>query len=299
VRQISKTVRDNVEIDRPRIIDIVMWVRNGFPILNHSLKRIEEVIPSEYVNNRIMVDDGSSDDSAEVGRSFGWSVFKNEGRGVSLAANTALKQVKTELFASFEADLLLSDKWFQEVPKMIKGNVVVASGIRLIENPSSIKKLYEYEIKKRKHDDSGFFYGRSIDNTVYRTDIIKSMGGFPILPTTFGQDVVLATELLRRGFVWKVNYSVISVHFRRGLADELRHVYGSGRMADSIGLIVSGRTQSLAYFLLKLLLSPLRGFEVAIKKLDPRIIYTYPLLRYSYLKGIIESRREARAHLRS
>jgi hypothetical protein len=85
-------------------LDIVMWVKNGLPILSHSLKRLEEVIPHECVNNRTMVDDGSSDDSAEVGRSFGWTVVKNEGKGVSLAANTALKHVETTLFASFEAD---------------------------------------------------------------------------------------------------------------------------------------------------------------------------------------------------
>jgi hypothetical protein len=280
-------------------LDIVMWVKNGLPILSHSLKRIEEVIPSECLNNKILIDDWSSDDSAEVGRSFGWSVIKNEGKGVSLAANTALKHVETECFASFEADLLLSDKWFEEVPKMIKGNVVVASGIRLIENPSSMGKLYEYEIEKRKHGDSGFFYGRSIDNTIYRTDIIKSIGGFPVLSTIFGQDVVLATELSRRGYVWKVNYSVRSVHFRNGLTDELRHVHGSGKMADSIDFFILGRTQSYARLLSRLLFSPFRGLEISIKKLDPRIAYSYPLLRYSHFKGRVESRKKARAHLRS
>jgi hypothetical protein len=176
---------------------------------------------------------------------------------------------------------------------MIKGNVVVASGIRLIENPSYMGKLYEYEIEKRQYDDAGFYYGRSIDNTVYRTDIIKSIGGFPILPITFGQDIVLAAEHSRRGFVWKVNYSVRSVHFRRGLADELHHVYGSGKMADSIDYIVCGRTQSFARLSSILMFSPFRGLEVSIKKHDPRILYAYPLLRYSHFKGIIESRKRA------
>jgi glycosyltransferase involved in cell wall biosynthesis len=89
-------------------VDLVMWTKNGQATLPTVLKQIAKVIPSEFVNKKIISDDGSTDYTVEIAKSFGWSVFSNEGQGISDGANTALKHVESEYFISFEQDLILN-----------------------------------------------------------------------------------------------------------------------------------------------------------------------------------------------
>jgi len=119
-------------------IDLVMWTKNGAGTLPLVFNRISEVIPNKFVNNRIVVDDHSTDHTREIAKSFGWNVILNEGSGISDGANTALKYVKSEFFISFEQDLLLAKNWWEKIPKLLgKEKVAIASGIRLPNKPLS------------------------------------------------------------------------------------------------------------------------------------------------------------------
>ena len=72
-------------------VDLVMWTLNGEKTLPLVLSRINEVIPKDIVNQKLIVDDGSNDKTVAIARKYGWNVIKNEGKGISDAANTALK----------------------------------------------------------------------------------------------------------------------------------------------------------------------------------------------------------------
>ena len=52
-------------------VDLVMWTKNGAETLPLVLKRISEVIPNKFINKRIIVDDGSTDNISEIARDFG------------------------------------------------------------------------------------------------------------------------------------------------------------------------------------------------------------------------------------
>ena len=154
-------------------VDLVMWAKNGAETLPFVLKRIGEVIPDEFVNNRIIVDDNSTDDTREITRTFGWKVALNEGTGISDGANTALKRVETEFFISFEQDLLLAKDWWNKVPPLLleKENVAVASGIRIPDNPSVLRRLHEYiteNYREESRRDPTHFYGKTLDNAIYK-----------------------------------------------------------------------------------------------------------------------------------
>ena len=123
-------------------IDLVMWTKNGAETLPIVLKRINEVIPSEFVDNRVIVDDKSMDDTRNIAEACGWNVVFNEGRGISDSANTALKHVSSEYFISFEQDLFLASDWWRRVPRLLMDpKVAVASGIRLSNQPLALRKL--------------------------------------------------------------------------------------------------------------------------------------------------------------
>lgn len=278
-------------------VDLVMWIKDGSRTLPFVLKRIGEVIPEESVNNRIVVDDYSMDESREIANSFGWHTIFNEGKGICDAANTALKHVETDFFISFEQDLLLAREWWQEVPKHVsQPKVAIASGVRFPGQPMALRKLYEYIIEwcetRESHDAAGFLYSRTLDNTIYKTNIIRKLGGFPKLNVSSGLDNILAQQISSAGHEWKVIYDVRSIHLRKGLKDELSHQYWHGTCTDELNRILFNKPVDLRRRVLHLLLSPLMGLRIAIKKKASQAVYIYPLIHLNKLRGIINGRQK-------
>lgn len=278
-------------------VDLVMWTKNGAETLPIVLKRINEVIPSEFVDNRVIVDDKSMDDTRNIAEASGWNVVFNEGRGISDSANTALKHVSSEYFISFEQDLFLASDWWRRVPRLLMDpKVAVASGIRLSNQPLALRKLQEYAIEnyKMKEKEEEFFpYLKTLDNTIYKTKIMRQIGGFPTFSVSAGVDHILAQCVHLIGFKWKVDYGVRSIHLRKGLQDELSHYYWYGACMDELERTLFQRNANIRIIILSFVFSPLRGLHIAVKKNAPQSVYIYPLMRLAVLRGIVDERRRA------
>jgi len=254
-------------------VDLVMWTKNGEKTLHAVFNRISLVIPNENVGNRIVVDDASVDRTRRIARLFGWKVVDNEGSGISDGANTALKHVETEYFASFEQDVLLNWGWWDSIPPFLKdSDVAVASGVRLPVFSKSLFKISEYSLEKARR--LGFPYFKTVDNTIYKTSVIRGLGGFP--KTRMLIDTVLARQIKDAGFKWVVDADTVSVHLKTVL-DEVKSQYFYGLMGQSSFL----EDVSRAAF------SPIRGLEVAWKKKHWQIMFVYPLLRLSHFLGVL------------
>src|SRR4030067_1780963 len=168
-------------------VDLVMWTKNGVRTLPLVLKRINEVIPSRFVNQKVVVDDQSSDDTVSIARRFGWKTLFNEGKGISEGANTALKHVESERFVSFEQDLLLSLEWWKTIPPLLDSpNVAAASGMRFASQPRGVRALQLYVARKyrgeanlsswlRTRRNAAFTLGSTLDNTIYKTHVIRAV----------------------------------------------------------------------------------------------------------------------------
>jgi len=268
-------------------VDVAIWAKNGSKTLPVVLKRVEEVIPAECVQNLILSDDYSSDNTREIAESFGWQVIRNEGKGISDNANTVLKHVESDYFVSLEQDVLLAEDWWRRISPLLFSNpkVAVASGVRVPNQPLALRKLQEYIIEKYKKRDTGleFFHdGKSLDNTIYRTAIIRELGGFP-------PDCNLAKRIFLSGYKWKVDYSVKSIHIRNGMQDELSHYYWYGALAREAHYSVKGA-------ILRMFFSPFRALHVAAKKKTPEIVFFYPLIRLNVVRGMLEGKRSKEAY---
>jgi len=287
-------------------IDLVMWTFNGAKTLEPVLKQINSVIPESVVNQKIIVDDGSTDQTVEVAEACGWRVIRNEGRGISDGANTALRHVETEWFCSFEQDLLLTPKWWSLISKWCGvAGVGAISGMRFASQPKGLMALQNYVAKKyrgeryisswlKSREISSFTLGKTLDNTFYFTESLRCIGGFPKLKTNAGVDTVLAYKLKQAGYEWLVDYTVRSIHLRNGLMDELKHQYSYGLQLKEIWRNVevkAGVKPPINKFgvFSRLFISPLTGMFVAFKTGEPSVFLVHPLIRFYYTWGLLNS----------
>jgi len=276
-------------------VDLVMWAKNGSKTLPFVLKRINEIIPEEFVHKRILVDDHSVDDTREIAKSFGWQVFFNEGKGICSGANTALHHVTSDFFISFEQDLLLAKDWWQKIPRSLEDKkVAVASGVRVPNQPLALKKLQEYTLERYYRIDVekiDFFHAKTLDNTIYKTKVIQKLGGFPSLPVSAGVDTFLAKNVISAGFKWKVDYTVVSIHLRSDLKDELAHYYWYGACHRRTSHVLYDKPVDLTRSMLRFFFSPIRGLQIAFKKNAPEVVYIYPLIRLNILRGMLGAKK--------
>jgi glycosyltransferase involved in cell wall biosynthesis len=287
------------------MIDLVMWTFNGAKTLPVVLGRINKVVPKDKVRMKLVVDDGSTDDSCKIAVQFGWQVVSNNGRGISDGANTALSYVGTDYFASFEQDLLLSPDWYRKVSWfMNQPGVGAVSGMRFADRPVAVNKLQKYVARKyrgervlspwlKAREWSAFTLGKSLDNTMYKTSALKEIGGFPNIKTNVGIDTALAYKLDKAGFLWPVDYELQSVHLRNNLRHELNHQewYGSQlpfvwRYVHALGYPSYMGRFSVVW---RLFNSFPTGVFVALKTRTPSVVYTHPLMRFYFTRGLLKA----------
>jgi len=286
-----------------------MWTKNGAQTLPSVLRRISEVIPEESVNVKVIVDDRSTDNTCKIAESFGWTAILNVGQGISDGANTALRQVKSDLFASFEQDLLLARDWWQKIPRYLEDSQVsVASGMRFANMPRGVQRMQQYVARKyrgeaalaswlRGREMAAFTLGKTLDNTIYRTAAVRAVGGFPKLQSSAGVDTTLAYLLSEEEFRWVVDYDVQSVHLRKSLNQELSHQYWYAKQLNEMWQQVESKTRARRPPVTKFdvfyrfALSPFTGIFMALKTRESSVAYIHPLIRLYYLRGYLSSRR--------
>jgi hypothetical protein len=201
---------------------------------------------------------------------------------------------------------LARDWWRKIPPRLSNPNIAVASGMRFASQPPGVRKLQQYVAKKyrgegelqswlRSRQMAAFTLGKTLDNTLYKTKIVKEVGGYPKLPSSSGVDTTLAYAISSHGYDWFVDYNVQSVHLRRGLRQELSHQYWYARQLNEMWRRIRVETNLLppvtkSGVISRFFMSPFTGLLMAWKMGEPSIFYVHPLIRLFYLRGFLESK---------
>lgn len=256
-----------------------MWTKNSSRFLPTVLKRIEEVIPSEAIQNKIIIDDHSTDNTVEVAKSLGWNVHKNQGKGISDAYQTALNFISSEYLVSVEHDVILSKEWWNKISIYMKNNkVAVAQGVRASTNPT-LRKIDEYVIERQ--DERAKMLNLSLDNNLYRMDIISKFG----INVVEGMSACHALE--EKGFKWIIDITVISDHIRPDIWYLMEHDYKWHKYILARYPRLNRRAEFMKNFKL-FLFSPFRALHIVLKKRCPQVLIVYPLDRLAILKAYVE-----------
>ena len=274
-------------------LDLVMWTFNGERTLPLVLNRINQVIPKDVINQRLIVDDGSKDNTVEIARKCHWKVTRNEGKGISDGANTALKHVQTDYFCSFEQDVFLTADWWPKVSALIldKKGVGAACGLRFLPRNNFCYNIEPYQLYRKDIDFHGG-YGKTLDNTIWNTEILGSVGGFPRVNFA-GIDTILFDLMELKSYKWLTDYNVKSLHMHQGgLLNEFRHYYFYGLSLPQIynyleKLSIFYKNESTRELFARLAKSPISSLKMALKMHDSRLIFCYPIIRLYWLLGYI------------
>jgi glycosyltransferase involved in cell wall biosynthesis len=257
-------------------VDLVMWTKDGEKFLRQVLSRVEQVIPEENVNQKIIVDDHSEDQTVKIAKDFNWQVYPNPAHGIASGANEALRHVQTEFFVCFEQDVLLTKDWWEKMsPYMTNPDVAVAQGIRLATQPT-LKLLDEYEYFRKDT-----LLGVSLDNTLMRTKIIRQLGGFPS-KCPICVVLHLLNAVSAANYRWIVDKSVVSQHLKTTMQNYYRHVYYQYAACTCY-------KKNLKVNLRLFLTSPLRAVHLAITRKHAQLLYVYPRIRLNCLRGAVAS----------
>jgi hypothetical protein len=273
-------------------IDLVLWAKNGDRTLGSVLHRINQVIPKEVVNQKILVNDHSNDGTPMIAYQHGWKQIVNEGHGISDGANTALKNVGTDYFCSFEQDVILTSSWWTKISPMIldKNNVAAASGLRFLPKNNFCSNIEPYTLTRYGKENIEN-YGKTLDNTIWNTNTLRNLGGFPKLNHA-GIDTYLHCLFNSKGYKWLVNYNVQSLHMHNSFLNELHHNYFYGQSLPELYNKMSsfstfGSDTSIQYFLKKTLVSPIAALKMAKRMRDSRLILAYPMVRFAWTLGYL------------
>lgn len=272
-------------------VDLVMWAKNGESSLPRVLKRIDEVIPYENINQKILVDDHSTDKTVFIAKDFGWNVYPNPRGGISSGANEVLRHVKSDFFVSIEQDVVLAKGWWEKIPPyMEEETVAVAQGIRISTEPT-LRKLEEYNYSRMKgFSKDPVIFGVSIDNTIFRTAVIRQLGGFPDVCPVCCDTILMKKMLYETRYKWVIDETTISDHIRRSISEHIKRSHEYAKRCARTPYCSVGESVSFWTMFRLFLTSPVRAGIIAWKKRCLKVLYVYPFIRYERLRDYVEDK---------
>ncbi|GAC1436857.1 MAG: hypothetical protein NVSMB51_09110 [Solirubrobacteraceae bacterium] len=214
------------------LVSVIICTYNGAQTLGET---VAGVAAMTYPNFEvIVVDDGSSDASAEIARAQGFTVICTENRGLSSARNTGASASAGEILAYIDDDATPDPHWLHHIvdafarkdivalggPNVaVPGDGVVADAVAISPgNPSQVL----LDDQEAEHIPGC--------NAAFRRDALLAVGGFDPRFHVAGDDVDVCWRLQEAG--GKIGYTAAAVvlhHRRRSISGYLRQQRGYGK----------------------------------------------------------------------
>ena len=216
---------------RPRV-SVVVCVYNGEDTLGDCLAGLAALEYPDY--EVIVVDDGSTDRSAEIAARHRCRLVRTPNRGLSCARNTGLAVASGEIVAYVDADASPDPHWLAYLVEALRsGEHVGAGGPNLAFRGDG--EVAECVANAPGGPTHVLLSDREAEhipgcNMAFRRSALETVGGFDPVFRTAGDDVDLCWRLQERG--WKLGFSPAALvwhHQRRSVGAYWRQQRGYGR----------------------------------------------------------------------
>ena len=270
---------------------------------------LDAVLRQDYpLAEIVVVDDGSTDRTAQIAAGFPVRVLRHEtNRGLAAARNTAFRAMSAEYIASLDADCMANPDWLSRLMRRFDHEEVCGAGGRLLDD--RILSVFDFwrsvhmkQYWAPQEQQPGFLFGA---DTVFRRDAVLSVGLYNEAFKRNYEDVDLCRRLIRSGQKLVYEAGAVAHHWKEDNIFSLLDAYWNWRreyyqqqrffddwqglnnkMNDNVGLanryleedLVSGREQ-IVY------LDFLLGIQHSVKDLE------YFIFRDSGTNGAVLSPR--------
>jgi GT2 family glycosyltransferase len=198
-------------------VSVVVCSYNGSRTIRESLERLAHV---DYPNFEvIVVDDGSTDDTATIAREFDVRLIRTENRGLSSARNTGIHAARGEIVAFLDDDAWPDPHWLQYLAHTFRNSTHAAVGgpniapagdgpiAKCVANAPGGPIHVLVSDQEAEHVPGCNLAGR-------RTHLIE-VGGFDAQFRVAGDDVDLCWKLQARGWSLGFSHAGMVWHHRR------------------------------------------------------------------------------------
>lgn len=273
-------------------LDLCIWTLNSYPTLEKCLSSIDAALPAEKVCCKIAVQgvprnmvDGEVTSvpwraesflkDQEILKRHGWTTYCSSA-GIARQANVAMSHVDTPFFATFEHDIILNPNWLRSMTKLYqssasgsKSPVACVQGVRNTIGSRSMQAIENWYWSRRK---KGWFQVYpSMDNNLFDTKIIRSLGGFPT-DCAVSVDNHLRDKAIRNGYRWLFDSDCLSGHIRTSFLSYQSHLVRQLTQTEYFwqhpGVTWSDRVRNFAF-------SPLAALRALKGTRVPTVFPTY------------------------
>lgn len=121
-------------------ISVVIPVKDDAVVLEHCLAALRA--QSRPADEVVVVDNASSDDSAEVARAAGAVVVRCDARGIPAAASRGYDEATGDVVLRLDADCLPRHDWIEHMVRALAADpraAAVSGGARFIDGPRALR----------------------------------------------------------------------------------------------------------------------------------------------------------------
>jgi cellulose synthase/poly-beta-1,6-N-acetylglucosamine synthase-like glycosyltransferase len=204
-------------MDRLRT-NIIIPVYNGSKTVSKTLSAVDRQTVPHSDFEVIVVDDGSTDDTAKTVKAFPFvRLLSQANAGPAVARNSGARAAKGDILVFLDADCVPRPDWLERMLKPFEGSAVVGAQGRY-ENPLPdwMARFVQLEIEERyarmeKRESIDFIGSYS---AAYRRDVFLSEGGFDErFRTASGEDPDLSFRLANKGHKMVFCPEAVVAHF--------------------------------------------------------------------------------------
>lgn len=196
--------------DKNPFISVVIPAFNEEKYISTALKSLSSQSLPKNEYEVIVVDNGSSDKTAQVAQEFGAKVVKySKIQGVSAARQAGVDSARGEIIAFTDADALLPRDWLKNIQeKMGERNVIALGGSMVPQGVGAVSVVLFtiYDLIVLLHG----FFGKPMmwgNNMAVRKEAIRAIGGFNLSLST-SEDWELGLRLAKKYGSGRIKYSL-------------------------------------------------------------------------------------------
>ncbi len=183
---------------------VIVPAYNAARTLPQTLEALQRQTLPRDVYEVIVVDDGSTDDTAAVAARYGVRVLCQENRGPAAARNAGVRIARGEIVLFTDADCAPREDWIERMVAPFRHpDIVGTKGAYLTRQRSRMARFVQQEYEDRYDRMKRFPYIDFVDtySAAYRRDVFLANGGFDtIFPTASVEDQEFSFRLAQKGY---------------------------------------------------------------------------------------------------